>query len=136
MGAEGLHDRASKLEQSVRDDVEVGIADGGGAAARLVEVINSIRHWLDVKDSGEVDETVAHVVTSELDLEKAMQVVTSMRSLLEDYNGDAVDLLDELESALAGTPIASKLPAMRKHLDGYDFDAALSLLEEIHSSLS
>ena len=50
-------------------------------------------------------------------------------------NGDAVDLLDELEVALAGSSIAEKLPRIKKYLDAYDFDAALLLLEGIEQAI-
>jgi len=71
----------------------------------------------------------------ELDRERANDVIGRMRLLLEDYDGDAVDLLEDLESALAGTAISEKLPRLKKHLDAYDFDAALLLLEGVEQAV-
>ncbi|ATX79221.1 two-component system, unclassified family, sensor histidine kinase and response regulator [Mariprofundus aestuarium] len=134
IGAKGLHDEASRLEQLVRDGVEIKADDEKAAESRLSEVIASIRGWIEEKQEVVAEEVVVEP-SGEFDREHAAEVAGRMRLLLEDYNGDAVDLLDELEAALAGSSIAAKLPRIKKYLDAYDFDAALLLLEGIEQAI-
>ena len=131
IGAKALHDEAGRLEMLIRDDgSEINADDFQLAATTLVEIIAAIRGWIEEKA-----EPAVVAEDGEFDRDLANAVLGRMRLLLEDYDGDAVDLLDELESALAGTSIAAKLPRMKKHLDAYDFDAALLLLEGVEQAV-
>jgi len=63
----------------------------------------------------------------------AMPLIAHMRELLNDYNGDAVDLLDELSNALCDCNAGNLIPVLRQSLSAYDFDAALAALDKIEA---
>ena len=135
IGAKALHDQAARLETLIGDGSAIEAAEIETAAAALVEAISSIRNWIEGRDEPVIAEVAVVETDVELDRERANDVIGRMRLLLEDYDGDAVDLLEDLESALAGTAIAEKLPRLKKHLDAYDFDAALLLLEGVEQAV-
>jgi len=58
-------------------------------------------------------------------------LIERMRALLSDYNGDAVDLLDELSNALSHAQAGVLVTQLRNSLSAYDFDAALVTLDAI-----
>jgi len=60
-----------------------------------------------------------------VDRDAANTIINQMRLLLEDSDGDAVDLLDELSVAL-GDSNTQHITSLRQHLATYDFDAALT----------
>ena len=63
----------------------------------------------------------------------ALPLIGRMRDLLREYNGDAVDLLDELTAALSGCDASALVASLRQSLSAYDFDAALATLDEIEA---
>ncbi|MDQ6997404.1 MAG: ATP-binding protein [Mariprofundus sp.] len=65
-----------------------------------------------------------------VDRDTVNNLIDQMRLLLEDYDGDAVDLLDELSVAL-GDSNTQHISSLRQHLAAYDFDAALTNLNAI-----
>ncbi len=66
----------------------------------------------------------------EADYIAAQNIINQMRLLLEDSDGDAVDLLDELSIALTDSN-SLHISSLRQHLAAYDFYAALTDLNAI-----
>ena len=130
IGAKALFSATEGLERSLNQGAIPSEGELYAFEEELEQLISSICNWSEEgrEKSGEAD---ASEVSSVFDREKTEKVLIRMRQLLEEYNGDAVDHLDELAFVLEGAPIAAKLPHMKKCLDSYDFDAALLLLESI-----
>ena len=61
----------------------------------------------------------------------AAAAMAKLRALIEANDGDAAEALPSVEDALAGTVDKARLDALRDALGDFDFEGALSKLEEI-----
>ncbi|KAF0812082.1 Signal transduction histidine-protein kinase BarA [Andreprevotia sp. IGB-42] len=69
-----------------------------------------------------------------LPLRQARQIepcLQELKRMLAESNTDALDLLDELEALVAGTPAAAALRKVAGKIEAFDFDEALALLETV-----
>lgn len=55
-------------------------------------------------------------------------LLTRLRSLLEDSDSEAADVLDELLERVQGTPLQAALARVEAAVGDFDFDAALAAL--------
>ncbi|WP_240923928.1 response regulator [Mariprofundus ferrooxydans] len=124
IGATALHGELERLEQMLPDEAANGLSTIARLHAPFDALIAGIGAWL-------ADRQARPRAISSGD---AMPLITRMRELLNEYNGDAVDLLSELDDALSGCNAGRLVPLLRQHLSAYDFDEALSTLEEIEAS--
>jgi len=127
IGANALYESIALLESTLKSDAPMEPELLSGAEAALTEVMQGIDAWCEISAQPGIEKKPA------ADTETATVLIARMRSLLEDYNGDAVDLIDELNIALAGSECAARLSVLRQHLSAYDFDAALAELDAISS---
>jgi len=63
------------------------------------------------------------------DVEQFKKKINTLRTLLENSDGEAGDYLSDLLTQAHGSPIASDLRKVLKSVDDYDFDAALESLK-------
>jgi len=125
IGATLLHDELEQLEQSVMAEEDVvGLAALERLRAPFEAVMSGIAVWLSERESAPVTAVAGG---------DALDLITRMRDLLSEYNGDAVDLLDELTAALSGCDASGLVSSLRQSLSAYDFDAALATLDEIEA---
>lgn len=126
IGATGLQEKITALEEVLKSGavIEPGLLEA--VETLLGEVIEGIGNWCQQDQSGDTDGQVE-------DVDAAVALISRMRGLLEDYNGDAVDLMEPLNAALRGNDYTVHLSALRQHLSAYDFNAALESLNEISS---
>ena len=66
--------------------------------------------------------------------EELRVTVDKLRTLLENSDAGAGDLLDELLDRSAGTPLAKLLKPVADAVDDYDFDAALERLKKVETT--
>jgi hypothetical protein len=52
-----------------------------------------------------------------------------------DCDGDAVEALEALSPILRGTSTESLLPALSKHVEQYEFEQALPILDQVENVL-
>ncbi len=72
-----------------------------------------------------------------IDLSTAQEKLTELRALIEDNDTDALELFEQLQQLFSTNPkMQNKVKDMTKAVNGYDFDEALELLNELESSLS
>jgi len=74
-------------------------------------------------------------IHTSLDPVAAMSLIREMREGLEDYDSNAVNLIDELKAALPGSIVSKQVKALQSHLDAYDFDAALKVLQQVEKTI-
>jgi len=127
IGANGLYKIMAQLETAVQSDAPIAPDLLSEAEAAVDEVMQGIADWCKCSEPAESATPVG-------DIQAASALIARMRALLEDYNGDAVDLIDDLNIALTGSECADHLSPLRQHLSAYDFDAALAELDVISSS--
>jgi len=112
----------SKLESVLQSDSPIDPDLLSEAETLLADVMQGIGAWCECRAQSESATPVG-------DIQAATVLIARMRELLEDSNGDAVDLIDDLNIALVGSECADHLSALRQHLSAYDFDAALADLD-------
>jgi len=124
IGATLLHDELERLEQRVTAEGGVEPAAIERLRAPFEAVMSGIGLWLSQRKSSAPSAAAGG---------DALPLIGRMRDLLREYNGDAVDLLDELTAALSGCDASALVASLRQSLSAYDFDAALATLDEIEA---
>jgi len=125
IGLEQIFTAAEKLERAVRDGdaaVPALVAEFAEVLRRQVQAIRAALH--DVMP----DEAAK---SRRFDAQAASAAMAHLRLLLESSDGDAAEAFLALVSALAGTFDESRLQALSAAIDEFDFDGALSMLDEI-----
>ncbi len=124
IGAKELAAHIRTLEFSFTNGKAIDLPTWQAAEQQLSYIIDSIEPLC---------ETIATTkkTAPATDHAAAKQLITQMRSLLEESDGDAVDLLDELSATLGDHATNQHISMLRQHLSGYDFDAALEDLSAI-----
>ena len=125
IGAGKLQESAGKLEAALKRAVEELpeqlLQD---AASELHNVLGPLSTMFSVEDSG------GDGAVGELPDDFADQLGT-LKSLIGGYDAEAGDILEGLMGRVRGTNAFHDLAAVKKCLDGYDFDAAAEALERI-----
>ncbi|TLS73416.1 response regulator [Mariprofundus erugo] len=123
IGATALHQQLELLEAEVDREDCLPPAEMKALADSFAVLLASIGQW----HAGRRD------VIKEHGLMEAKPLIEQMRLLLNEYNGDAVDMLAGLSDALAGSEAGRLYPQLRQQLSAYDFDAALATLDRIEA---
>jgi len=128
IGAETLCAVASELELQIKHGETLDESLFLRLETELSTVINAIAQWRDqTRDVVEAAEKV--------DPAAVAGMLAKMREMLEAYDGDAVDLIDDIEKAVSAAGLSAEVEEMRRYLNQYDFDAALQVLEAIETKL-
>jgi len=122
IGAESLCEVMGALEAVLNRDEIPAEALLHDCESALLKVIDGIGGWL---GEGEAEAEV------QADPDRARALIAQMRVLLKDYDGDAVDLIDDLAAVMPDAEYVDQLSELRRHLAAYDFDAALEQLDAI-----
>jgi len=121
IGANTLYEATNRLESAISSGAPIKSELLTDAESALMEVIEGLHAW-----------KTKHVQQiSDEPLVDASTAISRMRALLQDYDGDAVEHIDELTTALAESDCTAHVLALRQHLAAYDFDAALAELDLI-----
>jgi len=121
IGANTLYETASRLESALISGAPIKPELLTDAESSMMEVIEGLNAWKAKHVQQVSDEPVVD----------AASAIARMRALLQDYDGDAVEHIDELTIALADSDCTAHVLALRQHLAAYDFDAALAQLDFI-----
>jgi len=121
IGANKLQEKITTLESALKSETPIEPESLSSIEILLDEVIEGLGNWCELSQPNGTDGQA-------VDIEAAVVLISRMRSLLEDSNGDAVDLMDELCAALSSDEYTAHLSALRQHLAAYDFNAALKAL--------
>jgi two-component system sensor histidine kinase/response regulator len=112
-----LREEARALEQALR----LGAGDHACRLARLERALERVLHELDAAEG---------VTPAQPDQQapEGGDVLARLRTLLEDGNGDAVDLAQEAAASLTGKLGEECYRQIAVAIDVFDFEAALALL--------
>ncbi len=126
IGAKGVQAAAGALEHALIDKAAPErIADLlKSALAELEPVIAGLQHV-------GVAAPVALAPAAVVDTAKLQAGMERLRTLLEDSDSAAADLVEELAGQAKGTPMADTLEQVAKAVADYDFDAALQHLQKL-----
>ena len=129
IGANALFAEVSRVEQWIKQGVDVGEEQLEKVAEKVRTVTHAISTWRDASSPEQQDSG------NDVDIELARDLLARMRDMLEAYDGDAVDLIDEIEAHLSSPDLIKEVEQMRKLVNQYDFDAALAVLEKVEKKL-
>jgi len=129
IGANALFAEVSRLEQWFKQGVDVGEDQLEKVAERVRTVTRAITTWRDASSPEQQADS------ADMDAALARELLARMRDMLEAYDGDAVDLIDEIEAHLSSPDLIKEVEQMRKLVNQYDFDAALAVLEKVEKKL-
>ena len=117
---------AEKLERAIREvntDVPALVEEFAHVLGRQVRAIQAAMH--DGMPGGPAK------ASRRFEPKAASEALAHLRTLLESSDGDAVEAFRTLENALAGTCDEQRLRGLRTAISEFEFDNALSQLDEI-----
>jgi two-component system sensor histidine kinase/response regulator len=121
-----LREEAQALEQALRH----GGADPGPHLARLERALARVLHELDAADGTPQAASASHAPTSHPPARGDNESVSArLRALLEDGNGDAVDLVQEAAASLTRELGEECYRHIAAAVEIFDFEGALALLK-------
>jgi two-component system sensor histidine kinase/response regulator len=112
-----LREEAKALEQALR----LGAGDQAWRLARLARALERVLRELDAAEGVQPAQPVAQTA-------EGSDVLVRLRVLLEDGNGDAVDLVQQAAASLKGELGDECYRQIAAAIDVFDFEAALALL--------
>jgi HPt (histidine-containing phosphotransfer) domain-containing protein len=125
IGAGNLQASAAKLEAELKkesgESLEPLLAE---TESELSSILQPLAKLFESSDA--VDDTSPGKLPDDF-----ADQLRDLKSLIEEYDAEAVDALESLMSKVRGTESYHDLSAVKKHLDGYDFDAAAEVLEPL-----
>jgi len=124
IGAKALMQHITTLESALSTRKTIDDNIWQAAEMQLSTIINSLSSLRESATPPQMNEQKG-------DHDDAKTIIDQMRLLLEDSDGDAVDLLDDLSTARADDGGNQHISLLRQHLSAYDFDAALNDLNAI-----
>ena len=125
IGARALHEEMKKLDAALKEPNNVDKQLFERVDEELNIVVNGLRRWR---------ESQVAKATSVSNIEDAVPIIKEMRELIEDNDGDAADLIDDLQASLAGSNAEAHIFGLQKHLNVYDFTAALGVITQIEKA--
>jgi HPt (histidine-containing phosphotransfer) domain-containing protein len=120
-----LREEARALEQALR----YGDGDHTSRLARLELALERVLHELDAAEGVDPAQPAAKVQAQvQAQGPESGKLTAQLRALLEDGNGDAVDLVQEAAAGLAGELGEECYRQIAAAIDVFDFEGALALL--------
>jgi two-component system sensor histidine kinase/response regulator len=116
-----LREEAKALEQALRNGA-------GDHASRLARLEHALERVLREMDAPEVVTPAQPVAQPVAQAPEDGHVLARLRTLLEDGNGDAVELVQEAAASLTGELGEECYRQIAAAIDVFDFEAALALL--------
>jgi len=128
VGADQIQEAARVLEAAIKagqDDTDTELAAVRRELAPVVAVL------ADIDQPGP---EAGHEVIA-LDMDEVHSMLVRLRSLLEDDDVDATELLESLQQRYAGSNFAAAFDPLAQAIGDYDFEVALKYLEELEPRL-
>jgi PAS domain S-box-containing protein len=131
IGATKLHRSAQKLEAVLSGDgpgePKIIWADTKDC---LVKTLDTLKPFLTTEEpTPETSDT--EPLSDDMDTETLMPSLLELKEMLEQFNGDAEQVLSEILEKIKGTKLSLPFDAIQKHLSNYDFESALTELESV-----
>jgi PAS domain S-box-containing protein len=138
IGADALYRAAERAEKSLREGQSDAAIDA--LLAELQTALNAVIATLKQTGAAAASPGSSPASTAETDNRRhdASQIpalLAQLRTLLEDDDADAGQVLTTLMPLLAGSAPAGLLTAISAQVDAYDFDAALAMMTDLEKEL-
>ncbi|MBF0470452.1 MAG: Hpt domain-containing protein, partial [Gammaproteobacteria bacterium] len=126
IGAKQVQAAAERLELACKEGAAQGEIDN--LLAATVAALHPLLKGLEALDT---TVAVARSERKEADPAKVQELIVKLRSLLEDGDSDAAELLEELSQLTTGTALAKRLDEVATAVADYDFETAAQILNKI-----
>ena len=127
LGIMQVHSSARDLEKAIRDSEDSTSKILDRFAGCMQSQVAAIRDAL----GSEADSELQSNNAASFDAARAARVVSRLKEALEASDGDAIEMLPELQDALAGTAGKEDLIALQEAMNDFDFETALVKLSAI-----
>ncbi len=139
IGAKSIQSSAKALEQACEDAFEAGTMKVNGEANEHIQrLLNDVlQDLVPVVDELSKLSTPAKAVTDSqvLDKVKIAPIFAELEELIEDFDTDATDILEQLDPMFQGTKYYQQLSLLIEAVDAYDFDTAATIFEALKTQL-
>ncbi len=139
IGAKAIQHAAKVLEQACEDAFEAGNLKVNGEANEQIQVLlNDVIKELNpvVQELDKLSTPVKVVTESQvLNREQIKPLFIELEELIEDFDTDATDVLEQLEPMFLGTEYYQELSELTEAVDAYDFDTAATIFETLKKQL-
>jgi hypothetical protein len=96
----------------------------------LLKTLETLKPFLTTEEpTPETADTEA--LSDDMDTETLIPSLLELKEMLEQFNGEAEQVLSEIREKIKGTKLSVPFEAIQKHLSNYDFEGALSELESV-----
>ena len=112
--------------QAAAERLELAVKQGGDTKVPMVELERKLTAASDTVAAGAFSGSIADL----------LQGLDRLQTLLEDYDGEAGDLIVELESRVAGTEFAQSVRMIAERIDDFEFDEALVRLNGLREAMN
>ncbi len=131
LGAHNLYQLAGQLEQACveQDDYQIQLEQVLAELQTVLTAINGVKHTLETTSS-------AKSTNNKVNQTKLKAQLSSLIGLLQEYDTDAVDILDELSSYSVDSQFDSYIADIQKAMDEYDFDVATEHASKLHDAVA
>ena len=128
IGAHEVQAAAERLELAVKQggDTKVPMVELERILTTVVERLTELTAASDTVAAGAFSGSIADL----------LQGLDRLQTLLEDYDGEAGDLIVELESRVAGTEFAQSVRMIAERIDDFEFDEALVRLNGLREAMN
>jgi CheY-like chemotaxis protein len=133
LGANELFQATKKLEELLHEgitDMDAINKQLNGVNELLLPLIKEIDEFQKEQQKDEVE-----AEATELNIDEVKQVMADLKNNLEQYSTEASESFDKLKSRLSGHGYDMEMMELEKHINAYDFDSALELLEKLAKRL-
>jgi len=127
IGAKGIQAAAAELEHACKENQHPEMIEE--LLKKTLVVLLPVIEGLSKLD-GQGSIAVSSAAT-QVDMASMHTDLKRLTELLKDSDSQALELIEELQAKVRGTPLDSDLKAVSKHMADYDFDAALEALKEV-----
>jgi len=131
IGATVLHRSAQKLEAVLSGDSSGEPKElWADTKECLLKTLDTLKPFLTIDEpTSEISDT--ETLSDDMDTDTLILSLQELKEMLEQFNGDAEQVLSEILEKIKGTKLSLPFDAIQKHLSNYDFESALTELESV-----
>ncbi|NQZ24337.1 MAG: response regulator [Colwellia sp.] len=139
IGAKSIQYSAKVLEQACEEAFETGtLKVNGEASEKIQELLNKVIQDLVpvVEELSKLSSPAKTIAESQvLDRVKIKPIFAELEELIEDFDTDATDVLEQLDPMFQGTEYYQQLSQLIEAVDAYDFDTAATIFTALKTQL-
>ncbi|MEI6214209.1 MAG: response regulator [Desulfuromonadales bacterium] len=126
IGAGGIMRAAGALETACKNNVPADVID-----SLLIDVLDELEPVLESLQQLQPDESSVGTGQTKSDPIRIRQMIDAIKSLLDDNDSDAVDLVGELATMVKDSQMSPILDTLTEAIANYDFETAMKEIQKL-----